>query len=561
MERQRLGIVTAGGFTDGLTVRLDESTSPEAMRIGDFCVLEGDAHLYFSLLQDLELATTDLGLLSAPPALSDFARRLLRGTATYVNAEVKPLLSVARLAEDELAPPQPPQPVRNIPMHFARLVAATDADFATVFGRDSGSGSRFAIGRPLTMEMDIPIDLAKLVERSTGIFGSTGTGKSFLTRLIVCGLIARDVARNLIFDMHNEYAFAKESEEGERVKGLKELFGPQVVVYSLDRTNAQADHHLTIGMDEITTDDLLSLSGELGLSVDTAAVNLSLLRRVYRDNWLAEFLELGPEALEALVADHGGHKGSLEALHRRLHLLVDKEYISRHVSRRVFDDMVSYLERGKHIILHFGKHETQLDQIVVANMVTRRIRELYRDKVEAYTKAPSRETKPKPLVITVEEAHRFLNPEMARQTIFGTIARELRKYYVTLLIVDQRPSGIDDEILSQVGTRISGKLLDDRDLQAVLSGLSERQAIRAGLASLDTKQQAMIFGHAIPMPIALRTRRYDKDFYDAVTKPRTATDDALALQGGASDAVSPSPRPATPADDFESGIDLLFGKK
>ena len=58
-------------------------------------------------------------------------------------------------------------------------------------------------------------------------------------------------------------------------------------------------------------------------------------------------------------------------------------------------------------------------------------------------------------MITIEEAHKFLNPMAAKQTIFGTIAREMRKYYVSLLVVDQRPSSIDDEVLSQIGTRIT----------------------------------------------------------------------------------------------------------
>jgi len=46
---------------------------------------------------------------------------------------------------------------------------------------------------------------------------------------------------------------------------------------------------------------------------------------------------------------------------------------------------------------------------------------------------------------------------------------EMRKYYVTLLIIDQRPSQIYDEVMSQLGTRISGWLGDDDDIRAVLS--------------------------------------------------------------------------------------------
>jgi len=40
---------------------------------------------------------------------------------------------------------------------------------------------------------------------------------------------------------------------------------------------------------------------------------------------------------------------------------------------------------------------------------------------------------------------------MAAQTSFSTIAAEMRKYYVTLLIIDQRPSQIYDEVMSQLG--------------------------------------------------------------------------------------------------------------
>jgi len=61
-------------------------------------------------------------------------------------------------------------------------------------------------------------------------------------------------------------------------------------------------------------------------------------------------------------------------------------------------------------------------------------------------------------MITIEEAHKFLNSDAARQTTFRTIARELRKFYVTMLVVDQRPSGTDAEVLSQIGTRITCQL-------------------------------------------------------------------------------------------------------
>ena len=123
---------------------------------------------------------------------------------------------------------------------------------------------------------------------------------------------------------------------------------------------------------------------------------------------------------------------------------------------------------------------------------------------------------PTPLVITIEEAHKFLDPAIAANTIFGTIARELRKYNVTLFIVDQRPSGIDPEVMSQIGTRVTMLLDNPEDIKAVLSGVSGGEALREVLARLDTREQALILGHAVPMPVVVQTRRYDTAFYKAM---------------------------------------------
>ena len=97
---------------------------------------------------------------------------------------------------------------------------------------------------------------------------------------------------------------------------------------------------------------------------------------------------------------------------------------------------------------------------------------------------------------------------MAPQTIFGIIARELRKYNVTLMVIDQRPSGIDSEVMSQLGTRLTCLLDNDRDIDAVLSGTAGSRQLRGVLARLESKQQALIFGHAVPMPVVVHTRDY-----------------------------------------------------
>ena len=110
-------------------------------------------------------------------------------------------------------------------------------------------------------------------------------------------------------------------------------------------------------------------------------------------------------------------------------------------------------------------------------------------------------------IITIEEAHKFLNPEVASQTIFGTIAREMRKYNCTLLVIDQRPSGIDPEVMSQLGTKITCLLDNEKDIDSVLAGISGKNELKGVLAKLASKQQALIFGHAVPMPVSTRMLR------------------------------------------------------
>ena len=145
------------------------------------------------------------------------------------------------------------------------------------------------------------------------------------------------------------------------------------------------------------------------------------------------------------------------------------------------------LEKGINVVLEFGRHRDILAYMLVANMLTRRIYDTYQERTERAMGDQSAE--PQPLVITIEEAHKFLSPEVASQTIFGTIAREMRKYNVTLLLADQRPSGIDEEVMSQLGTKITFLLDNERDIDNVLSGVAGKSELKTVLARLDSRQQ------------------------------------------------------------------------
>ena len=168
--------------------------------------------------------------------------------------------------------------------------------------------------------------------------------------------------------------------------------------------------------------------------------------------------------------------------------------------------------------------------MLVANYLTRRIHHDYVEKMER--SLGDKSMQPPQLLITIEEAHKFLDPLVARQTTFGVIAREMRKYNVTLLVVDQRPSAIDDEVMSQIGTRVTALLDNERDIAAVLNGINGAGGLREVLARLETNQQAIIMGHAVPMPVVIKPRNYDTDFYAAVMGTPVDSEKAKASLGG-----------------------------
>jgi DNA helicase HerA-like ATPase len=238
-----------------------------------------------------------------------------------------------------------------------------------------------------------------------------------------------------------------------------------------------------------------------------------------------------PDSVAAWAFGAGVNTAAAEGLHSKLGRLFNKSYIVEKPAADSISEVIKALEAGQHVVLSFGDFESDLDYLLVSNLLTRRIRDAWENRTNKFRSG--KDTEPRPLVIVVEEAHKMLNREMAAQTTFSTIAREMRKYYVTLLIIDQRPSQIYDEVMSQLGTRISGWLGDEDDIHAVLSGLAGREALRGMLARLQPKEEVLLLGWGVPMPLPVRSRRYDDNFWFELlgSSKKRSTDQNLADLG------------------------------
>lgn len=519
--KKELGTIVSGSLAEGLTMRINPNTPLETIKTGKFVSIVGKDHTFFSLITDLTLEVTNSDILLYPPTEQEtLLHNFLKRKHIYATAQLKPMVMLDKAGKIG--------PVKTIPTHFATVHEAQKKDVALIFGDEQDSSKKyFSIGTPLDMDTPVCIDLERLTERSTGIFGKTGTGKTFLTRLVLAGLIHSKKSVNLIFDMHSEYGLQarKEGPGNSFVKGLKTLFCDRVAIFSLDpvstrRRAGSPDVEIELSYQDVNVEDIISLQQELNLH-STALEAAYLISARYKRDWLQVLLQ--QEDIKEFAQSIGAHPESIAALYRKLKRIERLPFFkpraagAAHRHSSVIDQMMEYIDKGINICVEFGNFTSTFCYLLISNIITRRIHKEYIDKTENFLGSQKKEDEPVKLMITIEEAHKFLNPTAARQTIFGTIAREMRKYYVSLLVVDQRPSGIDQEIISQLGTKIVAQLSDEKDIQAVLTGVHNSQTLRSVMASLDTKKQALLLGHALTMPVVVQTREYDEDFYRSVS--------------------------------------------
>ncbi|MBI4836085.1 MAG: ATP-binding protein [Candidatus Abawacabacteria bacterium] len=501
-----IGYVLTSDFIEGICVRVTNPQAMSSLRIGQLIVIESSTNEWFyAQINNLHTAwfhdLQDQPILHTIPKRADLMQLFIENTIS-VRA-VKAYNGGELLA------------VRSIPLPGLKVRFATEEDIALIYGpRD---GDHIYLGEPLEMNVPVVINAQQFIERSNGIFGKSGTGKSFLARIVLAQLIHGQKVANLIFDMHNEYGWESRSEQGSgKVKGLRQLFPGQVLIFTLDPEASKArgvkpDHVLNIAPEMITVDDIALLSEELDLS-QPMLDGIAMVQKKVGDGWMKRLTDIDPVRVKDDSEFFGVGEGTLLALHRKLHRITALPFL-RESSENHLQTLALALQSGKTVILEFGHQNSVVTYMLVANILTRLIYQRYVHATEQFMQSQQASDKVIPLMIVIEEAHKFLQGRVARSTTFGTIAREMRKYSVTLLIIDQRPSSIDREILSQIGTRIVAMLNDPDDIEAVFTGVSDKQSLKYWLSTLDSKKQVLLLGHALPIPTQVRVCEYDEEFY------------------------------------------------
>ena len=435
----------------------------------------------------------------------------------------------------------------------------TETDLESIYGVEEEG--QVVVGRLASADgIPVKLDLDKLVTRHSAVLGSTGSGKSTtvasLLRSIASGAEGDDAgfpsSRILLLDIHGEYSHAlsdvakvfRISPEANQTQlnlpfwalAPHDLLGflmgrlddkPLTAILDkvYDYKHVQATAHPRAGLNiaSMTSDSPVPFSlkklwfelldPEIKTWEDTARSQPALLQAGDANTVTPpRYKPHGAGAKPPFINQTGvlGIRRPLDQLRSRL---LDKKYDfllhpgdwEPDLDGNVAKDLDALLDEW----LGHGKPVTILDlsgvpSLVLEELIGAILRILYealfwgRDRSEGGIA--------RPLLVVMEEAHRYLSKEAKgpSRVMVQRVVKEGRKFGVGAMIVSQRPSEVDETILSQCGTFVAMRQTNSADRSKVQASLPDNLAgIVDSLPVLRTGE-AVITGEAARLPVRCR---------------------------------------------------------
>ncbi len=390
----------------------------------------------------------------------------------------------------------------------------TSDDLAGLFANRGHASIGIGIVYP-SSRVRASFNVDALLARHFALLGSTGSGKSTAAALIVHRVLeTMPHARVVFIDPHGEYARAFEDKS--EILNVESLALPWWLM--------NLEEHCEVFVTSEGNEREQSRAIMAKCLAD--ARSKSVLAGAYRDltvdtpvPYLMSDLLSGLQTLMGKL-DNNSEVGRYVRLKNRIEeVLRDSRYSFMFNQRLIVDTMRPFLTRllrlgrdGKPVsIIDLSGVPSDIVAVVVA-VVSRIIMD---------HAIWSRGETQQPILLVCEEAHRYVPAE--RDTKFEAVRRSLeriakegRKYGVSLGLISQRPSDIAEGALSQCGTIIAMRLNNERDQACVGNAMSEGgRGFLDGIASL-RQGECIVSGEGIALPA-----RVQLDLQPAAQRPRS----------------------------------------
>jgi DNA helicase HerA-like ATPase len=388
--------------------------------------------------------------------------------------------------------------VTRYPAPGALVHPVSEADLKQVYAADERANIEIGTVYP-TQDIRAALYVDAMLGKHFALLGSTGTGKSTSAALIlhrICELAPQ--GHVVMIDPHGEYAAA---------------FSGNGALY--DVSNLQMPYWL-MNFEEHCEVFLTTQGSERQVDADILAKCLLAARAKSRVG--SEMPKLTVDApvpyllsdLTNLISLEMGKmdKATNTAPYLRLKSKIDEikadpRYSFMFSGMLVADTMSDFIQRifrlpgdGRPIsIIDVSGVPSEITSVVVA-VLSRMVFDFA---------IWSRNEPQRPILLVCEEAHRYIPSDLAERSsvarILGRIAKEGRKYGVSLGLITQRPSDLAEGVLSQCGTIIAMRLNNDRDQAFVRAAMPE--GARGFLDSIPAlrNRECIICGEGVAIPI------------------------------------------------------------
>jgi hypothetical protein len=343
-----------------------------------------------------------------------------------------------------------------------------------------------------------------MLSKHFAVLGSTGTGKSTSVALILHRISELSPEGHIVMiDPHGEYSAA--------FKGCGEIFNVDnlQLPYWLMNFEEHCEVLLTThGAERQRDADILA---KCLLAARTKGKDMSQFGKVTVDSPIPYLLTDLHTILvnEMGKLDRAGDTLPFQRLKTKLdELRVDPRYTFMFSGMLVSDSMPSLIAKLFRLPSQ-GRPISIVDVSGVPSEVTSVVVSVLARMVFDYA-IWSRTEAQRPLLLVCEEAHRYVpkdeNAEngQAVRRILERIAKEGRKYGVSLGLITQRPSDLAEGVLSQCGTIISMRLNNDRDQACVRAAMPE--GARGFLDAIPAlrNRECIVCGEGVAIPIRVR---------------------------------------------------------
>ena len=347
------------------------------------------------------------------------------------------------------------------------------------------------------LNLDVSLNGKDVLIHHILIAATTGRGKSNLVKVMLWDLIGKNIAGVLVLDPHDEYY-------GRNKIGLKDNPSKSVEYYT-PKDAPIGTKTLRINIKNIKPWHFNGVADFSSAQIEA----LDWFYKKYNKDWIKNIFTNDKDISKTNFFKPETIAVVRRKLERLLDIKVDnKELICRgifsdSVGEKTIVDVCNSLENGNIVIIDTSKFKGSVE-ILVGSIIANEIMNRYRNHKLKGKKSI-------PISIVIEEAPRVLGKDVLERgpNIFGTIAREGRKFNIGLIGVTQIPSLIPREILANMNTKIILGIEMAPERKAIIDSSSQdlSKDDRA-IASLD-KGEAIITSSFTKFAIPLKITKFD----------------------------------------------------